>query len=724
MNSYHDPELEDVLQDDELRRLASILSSTRRPEPPLDDAFRTSLRRQLIQEAWVMSEGRASWWRRAFAPPGLAWAGATAGLLLIAAVVVYATLQPNGPLSTVVVNSSMDGSKSVALAQPILVSFNQPMDHQSTEQAVQITPATTVTYSWDSNTLTVQPATGNLAPNTQYQVTIGPTAKTASGQPLTEAHTITFVTQPPATPAPTPTPRPTPTSNSLLTGEKQLASLSGGAKTVPAVWSADSSSIYFVDASGALKVVPAKGGDATVVAPVGASSPAVAPAGDRLAYVRGNAIEVLTFASGKTAEVAVTPAPVQVGWSKDSLIWTAKDGIYTQAASGSTRITSLPADATVMVLSLSPDGTHAVYKQDQNLFVLDLGTGKSTQLGQASAAFLGWSPGGTLVLYTAGAGVIVADMQGTTQATLAGGEPSFSSQDAVLLGGDTELDQVRPDGSGAMKLASGTYHAPVWAPNGSVFLFFRGGALWVASAPALPAEPTAVDEASSVVNDFMQARLKGASDQASALLDSNGKQAYAGERLKLTLGGDPHFSRYYVLTQELVSTQPDTARFVVRLVLTKGKIDVSDFEETLTLVRDASSKHFLVDQATGGAKRDLGKGAEVVSVEVAADTIKITFDSDLDPGTVIDGVFVLDSKGNKIDATTSYAGRVVTMTGLQLKPGRDYRLVVLPTLRDVRGQNVASEYDLDVVGPTAKNRGDHKQTGSVASPSPAQGQGG
>ena len=58
MNSYHDHELDDVLQDDELRRLAAVLSTARRPEPPVDDAFRTGLRRQLMQEAWAISEGR------------------------------------------------------------------------------------------------------------------------------------------------------------------------------------------------------------------------------------------------------------------------------------------------------------------------------------------------------------------------------------------------------------------------------------------------------------------------------------------------------------------------------------------------------------------------------------------------------------------------------------------------------------------------------------------
>src|SRR5439155_572247 len=203
MNSYHDPELEDILQDDELRRVAAVLSSVRSPEPPLDDAFRTSLRRQLMQQAWAMSEGRNSWWRRAFAPPGLAWAGAAAGLVLIASVVVWGALQQPGGFQQVFVQSAIDGKSSVALQQPILVSFNQPMDHQTTQAAVQITPATNVTFAWDQNsrTLAVQPASGNLAPNTQYQVTIGPGAKTQAGQKLAAPQTITFVTQPPASPA-------------------------------------------------------------------------------------------------------------------------------------------------------------------------------------------------------------------------------------------------------------------------------------------------------------------------------------------------------------------------------------------------------------------------------------------------------------------------------------------------------------------------------------------
>jgi hypothetical protein len=710
MSARHDPELDDVLQDDELLRLGEMLSSAVRPEPPLDDAFRSGLRRQLMQQAWVMGEGRPSLWRRAFAPPGMAWIGATAGMLLIASVVVFMATQPQTS-SDVAFVSQMDGTTGIALQQPILVRFNQPMNHQTTEAAVQIAPATNVTYSWSVNTLAVQPSSGNLAPNTQYQVTIGPGATTATGQHLPSAQTITFVTQPPAppTPSPSPTPRAPATPTSLLTGERQLAPLGGGV-TSPLQWSADSSTVYFVNAKGALEVVPAKGGDVKIVAADAVSVPVISPAGDRLAYIRGGKIEILTFAAGTTAEVVVTPAPTMVGWAKDKVVWAASDGVYAPGENKPTLLAPLPTTGEVSVLSIATDGVHAVYRQDQKLFLLDFATAKSTQLGQANASFYGWSPSGTQLLYAGADRTVISDLQGNSVGTVPAGEASWSSQDAILLGSDTDLYQVRPDGTSGTKLSNGTYHLPTWAPNGTAFAFFRGGALWAASAPALPPQPSAMDLATAVFSSFMQARLKGQSNEASIYLDANGKQAYAGE-LNLVISGDPHFTRFYVLTQEITSTQPDTVRFVVRIVLTQGKLDVADFEETLTIVRDATTRQFLIDQATASPRRDLGKGAAVVGVVVAAGTIQVTFDSDLDPGTVTDSVLLRDAKGKQVESTTTYANRTVTISGLELKPGTQYKLVVLPTLRDVLGHNVASEYDLQLVGPAAKNH-----TGVVVKP--------
>src|SRR5438067_2633164 len=302
-----------------------MLKAASTPEPPLDEAFRTGLRRQLMNEAWSMTQGRNSWWRGVLAPPALAWAGATAGLLLIASLIITNALQQPGGFDRVVIHGNVDGNRSVALQQPILVSFNQPMDHPSTEAAVQVTPATTVTFAWSANTLAVQPTSGNLAPNTQYHVTIGPSAKTASGKKLASAQTITFVTKPPATPAPQPSPRATP-PNAL--GEKQLTSL-GGAPALKGQWSADSSTLYLIDGGGALKLVPAGGGNATVVAPDGVSAISLAPARDRVAYARAGKIEVLTFASGQTAEITPAAAPTIVGWAKDKLLWATASAIDT-----------------------------------------------------------------------------------------------------------------------------------------------------------------------------------------------------------------------------------------------------------------------------------------------------------------------------------------------------------------------------------------------------------
>src|SRR6202171_1725214 len=119
MSMRHDPELDDVLQDKELLRLGELLSSAVRPEPPLDDAFQSELRRRLMHQAWEMGEGRPSWWKRAFAPPGMAWIGATAGLLLIASVVVYTTTHQSAS-SDVSYLSPIYAGHGNALPQPVL----------------------------------------------------------------------------------------------------------------------------------------------------------------------------------------------------------------------------------------------------------------------------------------------------------------------------------------------------------------------------------------------------------------------------------------------------------------------------------------------------------------------------------------------------------------------------------------------------------------------------
>jgi hypothetical protein len=705
MSMNHDPELDDVLQDEELVRLGAMLRSTRRAEPPLDEAFRSALRRQLMKTAWEMSEGRTPWWRRSGAhagparrTPALAWAGAAAGVLLIASVVVFTAYQQPGS-NDIFISSPVADAHSVQLQQPILVKFNQPMDHKSTEGAVQIAPATYVAFSWSDNTLAVQPTSGRLAPNTQYQVTIGPGAKTQSGRPLTTQKTITFVTEPAATPAPSPRPTPRPTSTSLLIGEHKVAALPSGTRFAPQ-WSADSTTIFLVDANGALESVAVGDGTVKVIVPDGVSNPAIAPAGDRLAYVRGEKIQILTLATGKTTDPIPAPGLTTLGWAKEQLFWgTGQGEIFKLGSDGATKVAEISQNAAVV--SIAPDGAHAVFEQGNSLHLLDMATSKGTRIGGSAGAFLGWSPDGTRILYRGFDATVVADVRGSTLATILAGDASWSIKDEILVGNDTDVYAVRPDGYGRTRLSGGTYHAPVWAPNGTVFAFTRGGAIWSATSTPLPAEPSAIDQASSAVSSFMNARLQGQTDQAKTYLDDKGKLSYSSSGLPLVIGGDSTFSRFYVLVQEITERGPDSARFVVRLVLTKGNLDVSEFEETLNLKRDDASHPFLIDQATGSPTRDIGKGAEVVGVEVSAGSIKVVFDSDLVSDTVGDGVILADDKGKRVGGSSTYANRTVVITGLELAPGATYKLIVLTTVQDVGGRNVASEYDLILVGPAA-----------------------
>jgi Tol biopolymer transport system component len=699
MSMNHDPELDDILQDDELVRLAGLLKATRRTEPPLDDAFRSSLRRQLMQRAWGMGEVRTPWWQRFAGPPALAWAGAALGILLIGSVVVFTANQGPGT-NVLTVTSPMADAHAVQLQAPILVSFNQPMNHAATEAAVLITPATYVTFSWqDSKTLAVHPTGGTLAPNTQYQVTIGPGAKTLSGQPLPRPATITFVTRPAATPPPTPRPTPTATPSSLLTGEHRLAALQSSAFYAPA-WSPDSTTLYFVGDNGALESVTAAGGAAKTLVPDGVSYPAITVKGDRLAYLRGGNIEVMTLADKSTNDAATASQVSALSWAGDQLLWATDSGVFKAGANGPEQVA--PVAQGVNVVSIAPDGAHVVTQAGTALSVVDLAANTSQPLAGASA-FLGWSPDSTGLMYATAAGTVVASTSGLLIGTLPAGDASWSSADVVLIGSDTGVYAIHTDGAGSTLLSTGAYRHPDWAPNGTTFAYVRSAALWTANSPALAPETSALDQAASVVTQFMNARLAMQQDLAMTFLDGNGKQAYSSSGLPLIVVGASRFSRDYVVMQELTGQNPATATFVVRLVLSRGQLDVAGYEETLTLIRTQAAKPFLIDQASASSTRLFGRGAEVVSVDVSTGSLKVVFDSDLVSDTVADGVILLDKNGKRVGGQSTYANRTVVITGLDLTPGADYKLVVLTTVQDVSGRSVHAEYDLKIVGPVAGN---------------------
>ena len=57
MTAHHDPELDEILQDQELRRIGALLSAASRAEPPLDEAFRF-LEEHDAERVPVVEEGR------------------------------------------------------------------------------------------------------------------------------------------------------------------------------------------------------------------------------------------------------------------------------------------------------------------------------------------------------------------------------------------------------------------------------------------------------------------------------------------------------------------------------------------------------------------------------------------------------------------------------------------------------------------------------------------
>jgi len=721
MSEHFDPEIEDALQrDPELMRIARMLGSAKSPDPPLDDAFRGNLRRQLMDQAWDSVEDRRAWWRGFFAPQRLAWGSAAAVFLIAASVVFYTASQPPSPnTQTIEVASNLQDKESVPTQQAIPVSFNQPMDHPSTESAVRITPATAVTYSWSGDKLMyVTPKSGNLAPNTQYQVTIGAGAKAQNGTPNPSPQTITFVTtsEPSATPSPTPSPSPS-SPTGLLTKVGQLTTDYPGSGTAyPVLWAPDSSTVYLVGAGGALESISTKDGAKKTLVADGVSLPAISQSGNKLAYVRGGKIEILDLSAGTTAEVTADAAPSVLAWAHDQLYWAGSSGLFRLSDGAGAKVADLPSpDATFV--SISPDGGHAIAAAGDGLSIVDTSSGKATALCTAgcATAFQGWSPDGSRLVY----GGNIADLNANTVSSIPPGEMSWSKAGEILVGSDTGILEVRPDGSDYTNLAQGTFHLPVWAPDSTTFVFVRSSALWIATAPEPTPPPPAVDQALSVVKSFMKARVAGESEHAMGYLDANGKTAYAGSSPALIPQGDPGLKRFYILMSEVDPTT-GAVRVVVRLVFSHGKVEQLASEETLTLVRAQATDPYLIDAATAGPQLQLGKGPEVVIVKVTPASVAVTFDSDLQAQS-ISNVTLQDDKGAQVTGTVSFTDRTVTFSGLQLTPGAHYRLVVLPGIQDVGNHNPAAEYDLDFVGPgpAPVAGGENPPPSPSPSPSPA-----
>jgi WD40 repeat protein len=669
-----DQELDWIFPEEpELRETAHLLHRLPRREAPLDPAFRATLRRRLMQEAWDRAAPALPWWRRLLAPQPMAWAGATVGVLLIAFVVYALTFTPAKPDGTVIVSSPLQGAHAVAATKPIELQFSQPMDTSSVEDAVQIQPATKVkSYQWVNGNSTVEilPENG-LAPNTQYQVTLSQKAKTQTGHPVVK-RAVTFVTAPPPTPRaiPTPVPTPRPTAPPGITTPHLIAP-SG---TSSPSWSPDGSTLFVIDPNGQLRGFSVASGAAQpVVAADGVTLVTVGPDATP-AYARNGQLVY-----GQTTVSAAQP--LALGFQNSRLVALTGRQVQVAGASGinvGTGVPSLGEDASAA--DFSPNGRRLAYLgASGSLRVLDLTSGQDTVIGPATG--LGaWSRDGARYAYLTADGVSVTNGStpgGSNLVSLAGAASvSWSAANQLLLTTQSALLVANGDGSGLRSLASGTFTHATWSPAGDgSFWFKHPGSVWVASVSA-PTSAAAATGPEDLVNQFMTARQQGDATLADSLLDANGRQAFSGLTLTYPGGG---LSRWYVLL-----SQPH--QVVVRMILARRAGAVLD--EALTIV------HNSIDGVTE-TPAVLSSGPNILNVKVTSTSVRVTFDSDLDPSTYGGGV-TIDGVQSRVTYQPGNRSVIVTPE-VPLTPGTTYQLSVNSSLRDVNHSPAAS-YQLTFTG--------------------------
>lgn len=703
MSWRYDPELDEVFTDAGERRMAAILSSVQAPQVEPDPAFRSQLRRHLMAQAWARAEPRLPWWRRLSAPAPAAWGMATVGAILIAAA-VYLSVHPGTGGQTILVSYNVDSTQPVAAVRPLDVTFSQPMDRGTVEQAVQITPATAVTYDWVSDReVKIAPVAGSFAPNTQYTVALQPNvARSQSGSVVTAAPAAVFTVAP--TPAPTPSAKPTPSPSASPLAIQPL----GAGQPVRPGWLTPASLVY--EGKDGL-VEQAVAGTPTAAGPAGGQTIAVRPDGQAVLTVGGGVATEIGLAARRATPIAASGPVLAAAYDASGRPWIATAAA---ATAGPAAAPGLPAPSpaaspnpTARALQaataawFSPHATQLVYRAADGLRTVDLGSGKETAWPagvSASAAVLGWAPDETRLLYTDGQALYAADPTGANAVSIVRGPvvaADWSSTGTVVYSTPSATTVVASDGSGSRPVADAGFQALSWAPGGTAFAYYSNGQLAVAtltSAPPVTAGAVGPDEAARTVAAFMQARVAGQADAAKAQLDAAGAAAYAaGAQLLYT--GDPHLERWFA-----VATVPGDrgTRVDARLVLADAKgHDVAQLDEVLTLSRDTGGRA-VIHGATATPTRPYGKGPEVIGVQVTGSAVRVQLDSDLAPATVADSVRLVDEAGKRVATAALNGTREVVLTPQPALPAGTYRLRVLSGLKDRDGRPAVATFELDL----------------------------
>ena len=105
------------------------------------------------------------------------------------------TIAPLPPQSPVVVSRGPQRGQEQAPLDPVVLTFDQPMDQRSVEAAFAVSPAVQGSFHWDKNRLTFLPSGDGFARATRYRVTLDKQARSAAGLALQDDFVFDFRTQ-------------------------------------------------------------------------------------------------------------------------------------------------------------------------------------------------------------------------------------------------------------------------------------------------------------------------------------------------------------------------------------------------------------------------------------------------------------------------------------------------------------------------------------------------
>jgi hypothetical protein len=748
MGGWFDPELEDLFRDEpELLQTAQRVRAAR-PQVDPDARFQNRLRAQLVAEAsrGAGARGVRRWWR--LGPGHVAWGGAFVGAALITATVF--TFVANHPTDqTVTAFSQLTAQHSVSPSQVITVAFNQPMDQHAVEAGVHIQPAIKVSFTWKDNDLVITPAY-HLSANTPYTVTIAQTAiRAASGASAAAPINITFGTAPTPTPGPVAPPSLNPVTlgsngtggslfyapdGSLISTVGLLptsAAATSSSTPTPASPSASPTTTPEGGITGAPEVpgalVQFSGGTSRELGP-SPSAAAFSPNGRYLATAVPDANGGSTIVTSQSDGSHLVPlfdspgAVTALTWSSnDRIIYTDGTNIVSVDLTKATTSLYTLAGGAGTITELAPGGAYAYVAPATGTggSLLQIRAGTEQVLSGAAADVAFSADGKTVAWVDASAHPARLLTEGVGQsapAVVPMPDSSASPSDVTLDTNGDEAAFLSTNASGVAELAivqlpSGTLLA-VQSPANATQLTLSPGGDQVAFV-SNTAGGASIEQA-TVPGTKSRANLHQIPAGANATLQRF-VQAQVGQDGQPDLGTlvalstanvdaasttPQDLSRAYVISTYLEPQGGVGASIELIVDPNSGHTTARVASETLLIAQDLSGR-YLVTQAQTSPLRDESAGPHVVQVTSittnGVTTLQVSFDSDLDPGTVAASISVLSVSGNVLISTAVYNPdtRTATVT-IQNAPSGTLTLDIATTLADFEGQALAHGFETKV----------------------------